>query len=241
MSAQSSVSAGTPAPTPAPSSLTSAAAGGAADESTATQEAIDITPEAPEAASTTCFVEPAKVYNSTTGDLYDVSADTIAAINGFEAPSGFQEEGSREQSFLCSLGNYIKPIGVEEGGQYTGKFFCQVTKACRSANKIVPCKQGKRSNVNKHMLNKHSLRGQKGEDMCSTRKGKAGTIQAALGASKTFAVGTKRCVQHVCHVHVYKGRVQPRVWCCQNCCDDEAQILNFNVEFWGDTLFTCGS
>ena len=72
MSAQSSVSAGTPAPTPAPSSLTSAAAGGAADESTATQEAIDITPEAPEAASTTCFVEPAKVYNSTTGDLYDV-------------------------------------------------------------------------------------------------------------------------------------------------------------------------
>ena len=128
----------------------------------------------------------------------DVSADTIAAINGFEAPSGFQEEGSREQSFLYSLGNYIKPIGVEEGGQYTGKFFCQVTKACRSANKIVPCKQGKRSNVNKHMLNKHSLRGQKGEDMCSTRKGKAGTIQAALGASKTFAVGTKRCVQHVC-------------------------------------------
>ena len=91
------------------------------------------------------------------------------------------------------------------------------------------------------MLNKHSLRGQKGEDMCSTRKGKAGTIQAALGASKTFAVGTKRCVQHVCHVHVYKGRVQPRVWGCQNCCDDEAQILNFNVEFWGDTLFTCGS
>ena len=91
MSAQSSVSAGTPAPTPAPSSSTSAAAGGAADESTATQEAIDITPEAPEAASTTCFVEPAKVYSSTTGDLYDVSADTIAAINGFEAPSGFQE------------------------------------------------------------------------------------------------------------------------------------------------------
>ena len=98
MSAQSSVSAGTPAPTPAPSSSTSAAAGGAADESTATQEAIDITPEAPEAASTTCFVEPAKVYNSTTGDLYDVSADTIAAINGFEALSGFQEEGSREQT-----------------------------------------------------------------------------------------------------------------------------------------------
>ncbi|CAM9557121.1 unnamed protein product, partial [Ascophyllum nodosum] len=177
---------------------TSAAAGGAADESTATQEAIDITPEAPEAASTTCFVEPAKVYNSTTGDLYDVSADTIAAINGFEAPSGFQEEGSREQSFLYSLGNYIKPIGVEEGGQYTGKFFCQVTKACRSANKIVPCKQGKRSNVNKHMLNKHSLRGQKGEDMCSTRKGKAGTIQAALGASKTFAVGTKRVRELQC-------------------------------------------
>ena len=107
MSAQSSVSAKTPAPTPAPSSSTSAAAGGAADEPTATQEAIDKTPEAPEAASTTCFVEPAKVYNSTTGDLYDVSADTIAAINGFEAPSGFQEEGSREQSFLYSLGNYI--------------------------------------------------------------------------------------------------------------------------------------
>ena len=35
----------------------------------------------------------------------------------------------REQSFLYSLGNYIKPIGVEEGGQYTGKFFCQVTKS----------------------------------------------------------------------------------------------------------------
>ena len=40
MSAQSSVSAGTPAPTPAPSSSTSAAAGGAADESTSTQEDI---------------------------------------------------------------------------------------------------------------------------------------------------------------------------------------------------------
>ena len=141
MSAQSSVSAGTTAPTPAPSSLTSAAAGGAADESTATQEAIDITPEAPEAASTTCFVEPAKVYNSTTGDLYDVSADTIAAINGFEAPSGFQEEGSREQSFLYSLGNYIKPIGVEEGGQYTEKSTAQLleysTRVCTRLNILI--------------------------------------------------------------------------------------------------------
>ena len=39
---------------------------------------------------------PTPVYNSITGDLYELPAETIKAIYGFPVPAGFQGEGTRE-------------------------------------------------------------------------------------------------------------------------------------------------
>ena len=50
-------------------------------------------------------IEPAKVFNSEKGTDYDVPDTTIAAVEAFKVPDRFQQEGSREDSLLYSLGN----------------------------------------------------------------------------------------------------------------------------------------
>lgn len=60
----------------------------------------------------TSYVVRVKQYlYSTTGQEYrgKVLESTIAAIERFKGPEGFQQEGGREDSFLYSPGNYIKP------------------------------------------------------------------------------------------------------------------------------------
>lgn len=145
--------------------------------------------------------KPAEIYSTSTGTLYEVPPDTNAAVDGFRAPEGFQQEGSRDQSFLYSLGTYVKPVGREEGVSYTAKYFCLASDGCRKAGRVIPCKNGARTNVNKHMIKCHLLRGKKrGAETTATskKKEKAGTIKASsINASKTHGgVGAKRCVLH---------------------------------------------
>ena len=52
---------------------------------------------------------PAPVYNSLTGDVYELPA-TIKVVDGFPAPAGFRRQGTREASFMYSIGVYVETI-----------------------------------------------------------------------------------------------------------------------------------
>ena len=52
----------------------------------------------------------APVYNSLTGDVYELPAETMKAVDGFPVPAGFRWEGTRETSFMYSIGVYVETI-----------------------------------------------------------------------------------------------------------------------------------
>ena len=53
---------------------------------------------------------PAPVYNSLTGDVSELPAETTKAVDGFPVPVGFLREGTREASFMYSIGMYAETI-----------------------------------------------------------------------------------------------------------------------------------
>ena len=67
---------------------------------------------------------PAPVYNSRTGDVYELPAETIIAVDDFPVPAGFRREGTREASFMYSIGVYVEPIDEETA---PCKYFCTCT------------------------------------------------------------------------------------------------------------------
>ena len=56
------------------------------------------------------MILPAPVYNSLTGDVYELPAEAIKAVDGFPVPAGFRREGTREASFMYSIGAYVETI-----------------------------------------------------------------------------------------------------------------------------------
>ena len=53
---------------------------------------------------------PAPVYNSLMGDVYELPVETIKAVDGLPMPAGFWREGTREASFMYSIGVYVEAI-----------------------------------------------------------------------------------------------------------------------------------
>lgn len=156
------------------------------------QEVIEVATEGGASNPTAVRIKtPAAIYRENHGE-YDVPQATIDAIESFKVPDGFQREGAREDSFLYSLGNYYTPV-EKSSKNYTAHYKCQVG-ACRTSKKTIPCKNGARSNVNKHLRDLHHLRGAKGDVRSQSTQNKAGNIKEAAAASKTFSVGEKRCV-----------------------------------------------
>ena len=51
---------------------------------------------------------PAPAYNSLTGDVYELPAETVKAVKGFPVPAGFRTEGTRDASFMYSIGVYVE-------------------------------------------------------------------------------------------------------------------------------------
>ena len=49
----------------------------------------------------------ASVYNSLTGDVYELAAEAIKAVDGVSVPAGFWREGAREASFMYLTGVYL--------------------------------------------------------------------------------------------------------------------------------------
>lgn len=98
-------------------------------------------------------VTPALVYTKG-GDVVDVDQRVVKAVDRFKAPDGFVRKGSREQSFMYSVGVYVEAMG-----SVNHKYFCLADSKCRRKTKVVPCKNGDRSNVNTHLKNTHGLQG----------------------------------------------------------------------------------
>ena len=53
---------------------------------------------------------PSPVYNSLTGDVYELPAETVKAVNGFPVPAGFRREGTREASYMYLIDVYVETV-----------------------------------------------------------------------------------------------------------------------------------
>ena len=91
-------------------------------------------------------IKPAAIF-TTNGTIFELPEETIRAVDDFEVPKGFQRSGCREQSFMYSLGVYVKPVDPNDRGH---KYYCMVSSTCRTKKTVIPCKNGDRSNVNSH-------------------------------------------------------------------------------------------
>ena len=93
----------------ASSSDTTASGGGSsspAPTSAPAAEVIDVDEE--KKAMPVILLAP--VYNSRTEDVHELPAETIKAVDDFSVPAGFRREGTREGSFMYSVGVYVEPI-----------------------------------------------------------------------------------------------------------------------------------
>lgn len=134
-------------------------------------------------------IPPAAVCNSQTGREIDVSPETVKAVDNFVVPSGYRREGSREKSFMYSLGVYVKPVDADDPKH---KYFCLASASCRDKGKVVPCPKGDRSNVNTHHKKAHNYCGAQGVTKADKQKSKQTSIVKSLEASKNSGVGTNR-------------------------------------------------
>ena len=105
-------------------------------------EAIEVETEergASNKATAVCIVEPAKIFDVRTGAEFAVPQAVIDAIESFKVPADFQQEGPREDSFMYSLGNYVKPkptyLNKDGSKDTTAEFYCQTSTACRKARR----------------------------------------------------------------------------------------------------------
>ena len=62
-------------------------------------------------------------------------ADIVQAVDDFKVPDGYGREGSRERSFMYSLGVYVVPLAEED---HKHKYFCMADPACRKNKTAVP-------------------------------------------------------------------------------------------------------
>ena len=93
---------------------------------------------------------PALVYDKKV-EVYALPADIVQTVDHFTVPDGYRREGSRERSFMQSLGVYVVQLGEEDDKH---KYFCLADPTCRKNKATVPCKKGDRSKVNTYHKSK---------------------------------------------------------------------------------------
>ena len=67
-------------------------------------EVIDVDPQK----KAVLVILHAPVYNSLTEDVYDLPAEAVKDVDGFPVPSSFRRQGTRETSFMYSIGVYVE-------------------------------------------------------------------------------------------------------------------------------------
>ena len=96
---------------------------------------------------------PAPVYNSRTGGVCELPAETIKAVDKFPLPAGFRREGTREASFIYSIGVYIEPIDEKTA---SCKYVGSANASCREQKTGIPCEGRDRANVNMSHFEQHT-------------------------------------------------------------------------------------
>ena len=81
-------------------------------------------------------ITPALVYDMKR-EVCVLPADIVQAVHDFKVPDGYRREGSRERSFMCSLGVYVVPLAEED---HKCKYFCMANPARREKKTTVPLK-----------------------------------------------------------------------------------------------------
>ena len=103
------------------------------------------------------FVLPAITYEATTRQQVTIPEDVRRAVESFEPPAGTIAEGSVTQSFIYSWGVYCRSQSHTGAQGIQPRFFCIASEKCRRNKTVIPCKNGDRSNVSKHMRVAHNL------------------------------------------------------------------------------------
>eukprot|EP00903_Cladosiphon_okamuranus_P010518 g9948.t1 len=129
-------------------------------------------------------IEPALVYNKQ-GEVVELEADVVEAVDGFKVPAGYVRKGARDGSFMYSLGVYAE---AQEGENH--KYFCLASGSCRRRRKVIPCKRGDRSNVNTHHRSAHGLQGKTGVLKTEKKKIAQGSTKDSLVESRNSGLGT---------------------------------------------------
>ena len=90
---------------------------------------------------------------SHTGDLYELPAKTIEAVDDFQVPAGFRGGKTREASFMNSIGVYVEPIDEKT---VPCKYFCLASASCRQQKTVIPSKGRDRADINKLPFDQHT-------------------------------------------------------------------------------------
>ena len=121
--------------------------------------------------------------------------DVRRAVESFEPPAGTIAEGSVTQSFIYSWGAYCRSQSHTGAQGIQPRFFCLASEKCRRNRTVIPCKNGDRSNVSKHMRAVHNLTSR----ISLARADNSAVIKSGatdlLKTRSIFGVGTRRCVR----------------------------------------------
>lgn len=132
-------------------------------------------------------IKPALIYDKNSGEVWgDLDEKVVEAVDKFCVPAGFVRKGSRDQSYMYSLGVYC-----EQAAGIGHKYFCLASSECRRTKRVIPCKKGDRSNVNTHLKGKHDMQGTGGVVKEANKKQMQEGIKYAISNS---GVGKSRCV-----------------------------------------------
>ena len=142
-------------------------------------------------------VLPAITYEATSREQVKVPEDVRRAVEGFEPPVGTIADGSVTQSYIYSWGVYCRSLSHTSSQRITPRFFCLANDKCRRHKTVIPCKNGDRSNVSKHMRAAHNFT----SGISLARADNSAVIKSGaanlLKTGRIFGVGTERYVRVV--------------------------------------------
>ena len=151
---------------------------------------VDVTSDSNAAPNSTGhLVLPKKTYNVDTQEEVVVPDDVKEAIEGFNVPQSMEVSGKVEQGHIYSWGVYVVPSA---GSRKEPRFYCLACVRCRREKTVIPCKNGDRSNVGKHLKALHKLVSQASlSQRRNSGEVEEGSAQLAA-ASRVFGVGRER-------------------------------------------------
>ena len=115
--------------------------------------------------------------------VLDVPSDVVQAIADFRPPRKFRRGIPRKPSFLHQWGVYV--VGDDDNTACVPLWYCMI-KGCREAKFVVKCTKENTSNCNKHLKEKHSIRGGRSVAYTSNMQKVSDGVAAVRSKNKLF-------------------------------------------------------